>query len=528
MNASAHDLAAILPPGFTMGVATAAFQIEGALDEDGRGPSGWDVFAAQPGMIVNDHSPAIATDHYHRMPEDVALMKELGVDSYRFSLSWPRIQPGGSGPVNPKGLDFYDRLIDLLLANGITPMATLYHWDTPLELDEAGGWMNRDTAYRLGEFAAIAAAAYGDRVARWVTINEPATVSANGYMLGLHSPGEAHMLRALPSVHHQLLGHGLAMQALRAAKVPGEIGLTNVYSPMVPASINPLDKVSAGLMDMAQNRLYADPVLLGKYPDAIRAATFFSSFSPSSEDLELISQPLDFYGLNYYMPTRVGAGPGDGTMPEGMAEAMGNDLNGGAGTPFHIQSFPDTEITAYGWPIKPDYMAVALAEMAERYPELPPVYITEGGASFEDLEIHDADGRLIVPDERRVRYLAEHLQAAIEATSPGGAAESIDLRGYYVWSLLDNFEWSAGYKQQFGLLHVDRDTMVRTPKASFHWLRELLAARNRTESGAETGTTAGVAETETAAETGTTPGSAAETGSTAGSGSPAAGAPAAG
>ena len=189
MNASAKDLAALLPPGFTLGVATAAFQIEGALDEDGRGPSGWDVFAAKPGAIVEDHSPAVACDHYHRMPEDVALMKELGIDSYRFSLSWSRIQPGGSGPVNPAGLDFYDRLIDLLLANGISPMATLYHWDTPLPLDEAGGWMNRDTAYRLGEFAAIAAAAYGDRVARWVTVNEPATVTTNGYALGLHAPG---------------------------------------------------------------------------------------------------------------------------------------------------------------------------------------------------------------------------------------------------------------------------------------------------------------------------------------------------
>lgn len=479
MTASAKELAAMLPPKFTLGVATAAFQIEGALDEDGRGPSGWDVFAAKPGAIVDGHSPAVACDHYHRMPEDVALMKELGVDSYRFSLSWSRIQPGGTGPVNPAGLDFYDRLIDLLLANGISPMATLYHWETPLPLDEAGGWMNRDTAYRLGEFAAIAAAAYGDRVARWVTVNEPATVTTNGYVLGVHAPGESLMLKALPSVHHQLLGHGLAVQALRAANVPGGIGITNVYSPMVPASANPLDKLSAGLMDVAQNRLYADPVLLGKYPDVIRAATFFSSFSPSSEDLELISQPLDFYGMNYYMPTRVASGPGEGAVPEGMAEAMGDDLGGTPGAPFHIAAFPDTETTAYGWPIKPDYMAVALAEMAERYPDLPPVYITEGGASFEDLEIRDAAAdRLIIPDERRVQYLADHIASAVEATSPGGAAESIDLRGYYIWSLMDNFEWSAGYKQQFGLLHVDRETMVRTPKASYYWFQELLAARN--------------------------------------------------
>ncbi len=501
MNASARDLAAKLPPGFTLGVAMSAFQIEGGLEEDGRGPSGWDVFAAKPGSIVDEHSPAIACDHYHRMPEDVALMKELGVDSYRFSLSWSRIQPGGSGPVNPAGLDFYDRLIDLLLSNGISPMATLYHWDTPLPLDEAGGWMNPDTAQRLGEFAAIAAAAYGDRVARWVTINEPATVTTNGYALGLHAPGEALMLKALPTVHHQLLGHGLAVQALRGAKVAGEIGMTNVYSPMVPASANPLDKISAGLMDLAQNRLYADPVLLGKYPDTIRAATFFSSsFNPTSEEMELISQPLDFYGLNYYMPTRVASGPGDSAVPASMAEAMGDDLSGTApGTPFHIDTFPDTETTAYGWPIKPEYMSVALAEMAERYPDLPPVYITEGGASFEDTLVRDvATGRLIIPDERRLQYLADHIGTAIEATSPGGAAESIDLRGYYVWSFMDNFEWSGGYKQPFGLVHVDFETQVRTPKASFFWLQELLAAR--TAAAAESAGTAEAAGTPAAAE----------------------------
>ncbi|RNL57470.1 glycoside hydrolase family 1 protein [Arthrobacter oryzae] len=487
MSASARDLAALLPAGFTLGVATSAFQIEGALTADGRGPTGWDIFAARPGAIVDDHSPAVSCDHYYRMPEDVELMKKLGIDSYRFSLSWARIQPGGSGPVNPAGLDFYDRLIDLLLANGISPMATLYHWDTPLPLDEAGGWMNRDTAYRLGEFATIAAAAFGDRVARWVTVNEPATVTTNGYALGLHAPGESLMLKALPTVHHQLLGHGLAVQALRAAKVPGEIGITNVYSPMVPASANPLDAVSAGLMDVAQNRLFADPVLLGKYPDVIRAATFFSSsFNPSSEDMELISQPLDFYGLNYYMPTRVASGPGDGAVPPGMAEAMGDDLSGTApGAPFHIAPFPDTEITGYGWPIKPEYLSVALAEMAERYPDLPPIYITEGGASFEDVAVKDPDmGRLIIPDERRLRYLSDHIATAIKATAPGGAAESVDLRGYFVWSLMDNFEWSGGYKQPFGLLHVDFDTQIRTPKASYYWLQELLSARTKAAASA--------------------------------------------
>jgi beta-glucosidase len=318
-------------------------------------------------------------------------------------------------------------------------------------------------------------------------------VTTNGYALGLHAPGESQLLKALPTVHHQLLGHGLAMQALRAANVPGEIGITNVYSPMVPASINPLDKLSSALMDVFQNRLFADPVLLGKYPDVVRAATFFSSFSPSDEDLQLISQPLDFYGLNYYMPTRVAAGPGEGAVPPGMAEAMGDDLSGSApGAPFHITEFPDAETTAYGWPIRPDYMPVALAEMAERYPDLPPVFITEGGASFEDLVVRDKAGdRIIIPDERRLRYLAEHISSAVEATSPGGPAESVDLRGYYVWSLLDNFEWSAGYKQPFGLLHVDFETLTRTPKASYYWLQELQEARKNGAAAAVDSSAAG-------------------------------------
>ena len=479
MHPSAKELAAMVPTGFTLGVATAAFQIEGALDEDGRGPAGWDVFAARPGTIVDGHSPVVACDHYHRMPQDVALMKELGVDSYRFSLAWPRIQPDGRGAVNRAGLDFYDRLLDELLANGISPMVTLYHWDTPLALDEDGGWLNRDTAYRLGDFAAIAAAAYGDRVARWVTINEPATVTTNGYALGIHSPGKADFANGLPTVHHQLLGHGLALQALRAAKVPGEIGMTNVYSPVVPNSGNPLDWISAGAMDVAQNRLYADPVLTGKYPDLIRLGKFFSSFDHPDEDMAIISQPLDFYGMNYYMPTRVAAGGGDSPVPAAMAEAMGDDLKDATpGAPMHIEPWPDTETTAYGWPVKPEYMGVALKEMAERYPNLPPVIITEGGASFVDVKVRDkSTNRTFIPDERRLRYLSDHLGTALRATAPGGEAEKIDLRGYYVWTFMDNFEWSGGYKQPFGLVHVDFETQERTPKASFYWFQELQEER---------------------------------------------------
>ncbi|MEE2522314.1 GH1 family beta-glucosidase [Pseudarthrobacter sp. J75] len=479
MHISAKELAALIPPDFTLGVATSAFQIEGAVNEGGRGPAGWDVFATKEGAIVSNHSPAVAADHYHRMPADVELLKQLGVDSYRFSLAWPRIQPTGKGPANQAGLDFYDRLIDELLANGISPMATLYHWDTPLPLDDDGGWMNRDTAYRLGEFAAIAAEAFGDRVDRWVTINEPATVTANGYALGLHAPGEKLFLKSFPTVHHQLLGHGLALQALRNAKVAGEVGMTNVYSPTVPNSINPLDKIAAGILDLAQNRLYADPVLTGNYPDMIRAAKFFSSFDHPAEDMKLISQPLDFYGLNYYMPTRVAAGQGDGVVPQGMADALGEDMDEQSGvTPFHITPWPDTPTTAYGWPVKPEYLAVALKEMAERYPNLPPVIITEGGASFEDIVVRDkSTNRSFIPDERRLKYLSDHLETALRATAPGGEAESIDLRGYYVWSLLDNFEWSGGYEQRFGLVHVDFETQERSPKASYYWFQELIEER---------------------------------------------------
>jgi len=263
--------------------------------------------------------------------------------------------------------------------------------------------------------------------------------------------------------------------------VPGEVGMTNVYSPMVPNSINPLDYISAGLMDLAQNRLYADPVLTGKYPDLIRAAKFFSAFDHPAEDMALISQPLDFYGLNYYMPTKVAVGPGAGAVPASMAEAMGSDLSaaGSGGTPFHVETWPEADITSYGWPVKPEYMGVALKEMAERYPNLPPVILTEGGASFEDIIVRDkSTNTRFIPDERRLKYLSDHLEAALRATAPGGDAESIDLRGYYVWSLLDNFEWSAGYNQPFGLLHVDFETQERTPKASYFWYQELIEERD--------------------------------------------------
>jgi beta-glucosidase len=460
-----ESFAARLPAGFTVGVATAAFQIEGAVREDGRGPSAWDTFMGQPGRIKDGSTAAVADDHYHLYRDDVALMKELGVDSYRFSLGWPRIQPGGRGAGNRAGIAFYDRLIDELLAAGIRPMATLYHWDTPEPLQRAGGWMNRDTAYRLADYALLAGEEFGDRVDFWVTINEPATVTLNGYALGLHAPGETLLFDSLPTVHHQLLGHGLAVQALRASSVRGAIGISNVHSPVVPASRKPLDGLFARVFDHLHNRIFADPVLLGHYPKPpFGAANLFRFLQEvDSADLATISQPLDFYGLNYYMPTRIRAGGSrDGSTPDGEAEAM-------RGVPFSLAAWPEFERTGFGWPIAPEYLSVALHELAERYGNaLPPVYITEGGASFPD--VVSADGS--VDDAARVAYLADHLSTAV-AGAPG-----VDLRGYYVWSLMDNWEWAAGFSQRFGLVHVDFDTLERTPKASFRWLQRVLASRS--------------------------------------------------
>ncbi|WP_426520194.1 GH1 family beta-glucosidase [Diaminobutyricibacter sp. McL0618] len=468
----ARELGEIIPTGFRMGVATAAFQIEGATHEGGRGESVWDVFTHQPGRILDGTNADIATDHYHRLSEDVRLMSDLGVDSYRFSLAWPRIQPGGRGGGNREGIAFYDRLIDELLAAGIRPMATLYHWDTPLEL--SGGWLSRDTARRFADYAFVAAEAFGDRVDSWVTINEPATVTLNGYALGIHAPGHALLFDALPAAHHQLLAHGLSVGALRDAGVAGRIGITNVHSPVEPASDGEEDAAFAALFDVIHNRIFADPVLLGRYPEAPEPfRDMFGVFDEvDADDLAVISAPLDFYGLNYYFPSRIAAGSGAGESPDGEAEAMRS-------LPFHLEEWPEFDRTGFGWPIAPRYLGVALAEMRDRYGDaLPPIVITEGGASFPTALAEDARAGEPVDDRARIEYLGDHIAAALEAVAPGGIASGVDLQGYHVWSLLDNFEWAAGYTQRFGIVHVDFDTRDRTPKRSFGWLREVLASRN--------------------------------------------------
>ncbi|MGW9628020.1 glycoside hydrolase family 1 protein [Microbacterium sp. NPDC055521] len=465
--ATPHALARALPEGFVLGTATAAAQIEGATTAGDRTPSVWDRFASDPGRIIDGSDTSRTADHYHRYAEDIGLMRELGADAYRFSFSWTRVQPGGSGGLSREGADFYDRLLDRLHAAGIRPFATISHWDLPEEY--AKGWLDRDTAQRLGDLAGLLGECFGDRIDSWITINEPATVTLNGYALGLHAPGHSLLFDALPTVHHQLLGHGLAVQALRAAGVPGRIGITNTHSPVIPASDSPEDHAMAALFDLVHNRIYADPVLLGRYPEApdFLGDALAAFDEVPSEDLAQIHQPLDFYGLNYYMPTLVAAGAGEGESPDGTSAAM-------ADLPFRLLEFEGVPTTGFGWPIQPAGFARALTEMQERYGDvLPPVYITENGASFPD-EV-GPDGT--VDDTERVAFLRDHLAAALAAVAPGGPAEGLDLSGWFVWSLMDNWEWAAGFTQRFGLVHVDFTTGERTPKSSFRWLQQLIAAR---------------------------------------------------
>jgi beta-glucosidase len=481
----ANELGDLIPSGFQIGTATAAFQVEGAARDGGRGESVWDAFTAQRGRILDGSNASVSTDHFHRYAEDVTLMRELGLDAYRFSFGWPRLQPDGRGALNRNGVAFYDRLLDALLGAGLRPMATLFHWDTPLAL--RGGWRNRDTALRFGDYAHEMGAVFGDRIDAWVTINEPATVTLNGYALGVHAPGDTLLFDALPTAHHQLLGHGLAVQGLRAADVRGRIGIANVHSPVVPAGDREEDRVFAELFDVLHNRVFADPVLLGRYPELPEFARLLRPLTEVDEDdLRTIHQPLDFYGLNYYFPTRVAAGSGGAATPAEEATAMSK-------LPFHFEPFREFASTGFGWPIAPEYLAVSLQELHERYGEaLPPVYITEGGASFpeEPDGAGGADGpgqrtvpgqrteRIEVADVDRVDYLAEHLAAALASVAPGGIAENVDLRGYFVWSLLDNFEWAAGYTQRFGLVRVNFADQTRTPKLSYRWLQRVLAARS--------------------------------------------------
>ncbi|MEU0054969.1 GH1 family beta-glucosidase [Streptomyces sp. NPDC006334] len=424
------------PDGFLWGVSTSAHQIEGAADR--RGPSVWDSFTAEPGRVKDGSTAAVACDHYHRYPEDVALLAGLGVDAYRFSVSWPRVN-------SPGGLDFYDRLVDELCAAGVRPVPTLFHWDLPVDLD----WLERDTAYRFADHVSAVAARLGDRVGKWITLNEPAEHTLLGHALGTHAPGRQLLFDALPVAHHQLLGHGMAVRALRAAGAT-DVGIANSHGPTWPASQEPADVEAAAFYDLLLNRLFAEPVLLGEYPEGM------GELMPGDvqSDLKVIAEPLDFYGVNYYAPTRVGA-------PQGTEIEFGG-VRMPAELPFSVQEIEGVPVTDFGWPVVPEGLTELLTTFKDRYGDrLPPVVITENGCSYPGVD-----------DQNRIAYLDGHLRALHRAVEAG-----VDVRGYFVWSLMDNFEWAEGYERRFGLVHVDFETLARTPKASYTWLRDVLRAQ---------------------------------------------------
>ncbi|MGW5347970.1 GH1 family beta-glucosidase [Streptomyces sp. HUAS TT3] len=444
------------PADFLWGVSTSAFQIEGSPAADGRGPSSWDAFTREPGRIKDGSHADTATDHYRRYREDVALMAGLGVGAYRFSVSWSRVLPDGHGPVNPRGLDFYDRLVDELCTRGIAPVPTLFHWDTPLALEERGGWLERDTAERFAAYASVVAERLADRVPMWITINEPAEVTLLGYGLGEHAPGRQLVFDALPAAHHQLLAHGLGVQALRAAGAR-RIGVAASHSPVWAAGDGHADRAAADLYDLLTNRLFADPILTGAYPDEGLAAMLPG---PVAEDLRAIAAPLDWYGVNYYNPMLVGA-PEPGTPTAFGGIGIPADL------PFGIRQIDGYEQTDFGWPVVPDGLRELLVGLRERYGDrLPPLYITENGCSYGDAP-DPVTGR--VADARRIAYHEGHLRALHRAMEQG-----VDVRGYFIWSILDNFEWAEGYRQRFGLVHVDYATLERTPKDSYAWYRDVI------------------------------------------------------
>nr|WP_217634887.1 GH1 family beta-glucosidase [Micromonospora pattaloongensis] len=441
----------MLPPEFVWGVATSAYQIEGAVAADGRAPSIWDTFCRVPGAIDNADTGDAACDHYHRWAEDVALMSRLGVDAYRFSVAWPRVIPDGTGPVNARGLDFYDRLVDALLAAGIRPFVTLYHWDLPQALQERGGWPERATAEAFADYAAVVAGRLGDRVADWNTVNEPLCVAWIGHLEGRMAPGERDLARAVRASHHILLGHGLATRAIRAhAARPASVGIVLNLSPCEPGSDRPEDVAAAVRADGHTNRWWLDPLYGRGYP-ADMIATYGVEPPVRPGDLDTIATPTDFLGVNYY-----------------FRQVVVDDPDGPA--PFARQiPVPGAVTTAMGWEAYPAGLERLLVSVAEEY-RPGRLFITENGAAWPDRVTPVGT----VDDSERTEYLEQHLAACAAAVARG-----VPLAGYFAWSLLDNFEWSYGYDKRFGLVHVDYETQARTVKASGHRYAALIRAHQQ-------------------------------------------------
>lgn len=444
------------PGGFLWGTATASYQIEGAVSEDGRAPSIWDTFSHTPGKVYRDDTGDRACDHYHRLEEDLNLMADLGLQAYRFSVAWPRIQPEGNGQPNRKGLDFYRRLVDGLRERSIEPMLTLYHWDLPQALEDGGGWTSRETSERFAEYAGIVYGALSDSVRYWITLNEPWVASWMGHGYGVHAPGHMDPAKALSAAHHLLLGHGLALERMRSMGGDTQIGVTLNLHPAHPSRDRDADREAARRVDGQANRLYLDPLFRGEYPEDL--LSFYRDRGTElpdiqDGDLRKISAPLDFLGVNYYFRHTVRDAP-----DEAPSRIPFSDLGVRPIVPHAAEK------TAMGWPVEPEGLTEMLVRIKEEYADLP-VYVTENGRAVHDYT--DPEGN--VKDEERVSYLDSHFRAAHEAMERG-----VDLRGYMVWSLLDNFEWAEGYSKRFGIVYVDYPTGERIPKTSARWYSEVI------------------------------------------------------
>jgi beta-glucosidase len=454
-------------PPFLIGAATAAYQVEGAATEDGRGRSIWDTFSHTPGRVAGGDTGDVGADHYHRLEADLDLMRRLHLDAYRFSVSWPRVQPGGTGGANARGLDFYSRLVDGLLERDIVPVVTLYHWDLPQELEDAGGWPHRDTAWRFADYAGIVADALGDRVPLWTTLNEPWAAAYLGYASGVMAPGRTSGADALAAVHHLNLAHGLAATVLRDRSAPG-------------ASVSVTLNIHAGRdggeggaeaverVDALANEAFIGPMLRGSYPERLLDDTAHVtdwSFVQGG-DLELIRQPLDVLGVNFYstVTVRMWDGVGEKTRADGHKASSATPWVGSEAVEFLPQPGPHT---AMGWNIAPEALEEVLVNLSTAFPHLP-LMVTENGAAFDDVLTPDGE----VHDAARRDYLHRHLVACARARERG-----VDLRGYFAWSLLDNFEWAHGYAKRFGIVHVDYSTQRRTVKDSARWYADVARTR---------------------------------------------------
>lgn len=434
------------PDDFVWGTATAAYQIEGAANEDGRGESIWDRFSHIPGNVWNNQNGDVACDHYHRYKEDVQILKEMGVKGYRFSISWPRVIPDGTGKINQKGIDFYNNLIDELLRQGIQPFVTLYHWDLPQALQDRGGWTNRDTTDYFAEYAQQMFKQYGDRVKHWITHNEPWCTSFLGHAIGVHAPGLKDFSAALLAAHNVLLSHGKAVEVFRQMGLDGKIGITLNLTPSYPASNSADDLQAATISDGFSNRWFLDPVFKGQYPDDM--VKVFGTFAKIPEiqegDMKLISSNIDFLGINYYSRSLVKHNP----------DAQ-----------FGVETLkPEGQYTDMDWEVYPQGLYDLLLRIKKDYGDID-LYITENGAAFKDVVENDQ-----IDDIDRLNYLKKHFEKAAEAIRDG-----VKLKGYFVWSLMDNFEWAFGYSKRFGLIYVDYETQRRLWKKSALWYKDVIA-----------------------------------------------------